>query len=112
MLFLIQDFVAGKIGFYYVFEAAVVAEESELDDVAAEFFPLHGLVAIDVDLFEEVDEGEGEFFFEFFVFGVVVEVLEHDGDELIDGEALFLLLEALLDENHFLFVEHLEDLVL
>ncbi len=43
--------------------------------MVAELFPLHGLVAIDINFFKEVNQREGYFMFEFLVLLVVVKML-------------------------------------
>jgi hypothetical protein len=108
----VDDLLAGEVRLDDVLEVAVVAGEAQLDDVVAKLFPLHGLVVVDVDLLEEVDEGQRKAVLQFLVFGVVLEVLEHDRQELVHAESFLLFLEALLDQDHLLAVQHLEDLVL
>lgn len=112
MLLSIDHLVADVVVLDDILEAAVVAEQAELDDVVAELLPLHRLIAVDVDLLEEVDQREGELQLEFGVVPVVVEVLQHDRNELIDGQTLVVLLEALLYHSHLLLVQHLQDLSL
>ena len=85
MFFSVYDSLRGEVGFDDVFEGAIISQQAQLDDMVAELFPLHGLVAVDIDLFEEINQGEGDFVFEFFVFFVVVKVFEHDGNKFVDG---------------------------
>lgn len=56
VFFPINNLIADVVILDDVLKAAVVAEEAELDDVVAELLPLHGLITVDVDLFEEVNE--------------------------------------------------------
>ncbi len=65
VLLSIDHLVADVVVLDDILEAAVVAEQAELDNVVAELLPLHGLIAVDVDLLEEVDEREGELELEF-----------------------------------------------
>jgi hypothetical protein len=72
-----------------------------------ELFPLHRAIPIHIDLLKQLNEGEGDAHMLVLIVLVEVEVLEHDGEELLDGEAFLFLLEALFDGVHLLFVQHL-----
>ena len=74
----INNFIADEVIFDDIFEAPIISEQAQLDDMIAEFLPLHRLIAIDIDFFEKINEGECQFHFEFLVGAVVVEVFEHD----------------------------------
>ena len=78
MLFSVDYLITYKIVLDNILKTSVVSEQTELDDVIAELFPLHCLVAIDIDLLEEIDEGQGEFHLQLLVGAVVVEMLKHD----------------------------------
>lgn len=80
--------------------------------MVAELLPLHGLVTVDIDLFKEINQGEGDFVFEFFIFLVVVQVFEHYRDKFVNGKAFFSLLETLFDGGHLFAVQHLQYLIL
>lgn len=56
MFFSVYDLVADEIIFDNILETSVISQKSELDDMVAKLLPLHCLVSVDVDLFEEVDE--------------------------------------------------------
>lgn len=55
MLLLVDNSLWGIVVLDYILEWAIVSQQSKLDDVVAELLPLHGVVAVDVNLFEEVD---------------------------------------------------------
>lgn len=55
MFFPVDHFIADEIIFDDIFEAPIISEQTQLDDMVAELFPFHGLIAVDVDLLEEVD---------------------------------------------------------
>lgn len=93
-----------------VLKAPIVPQQPQFDDMVAELLPLHALVTIHIHLLEEVYQREGQSQLQAVVSPIVVEVLQHDGNELIDRQALLVLLEALLDHRHLLLVQHLKDL--
>lgn len=72
MLFSIDYLITDVVIFYDVLETSVVSEQSKLDYVITKLFPLHGLVAIDIYFFEEIDEGECEHEFELLVRFIVI----------------------------------------
>ena len=98
VFFLVGHLITEEIGLDDVLKTAVVPKQSQLDDVVTELLPLHCLVAVDIHFLEEVDEGHCEFLLEDGVIAVVVEVLQHDRDEVVDGQSLLLQLELLLDD--------------
>lgn len=55
MLLPVDNLIADEIALDDVLEAAVVAQQAQLDDMIAELFPLHCLIPVDVHLLEEVD---------------------------------------------------------
>lgn len=80
--------------------------------MVAKLLPFHRLIPIDIHLLEEVDKGKGKLQLELGVVPIVVEVLQHYRYELINRQALVVLLEALLYHRHLLLVQHLQDLSL
>lgn len=110
MLFSVYHLIANEVILDDIFKAPIVPQESKLDDMIAKFFPLHGLISIDIHLLEEVNEGKSESQFQFGIITIVVQMFEHDGHELINGQSFLVLLETLLYDRHLLLVEHLKDL--
>ena len=78
MLFSINHLITDIVIFDNILEASVIPQKSKLNDVITKLLPLHGLIAIDIDFFEKVDEGKCESKFQFGVISIVVEMFEHD----------------------------------
>jgi len=108
----VEDPLRWKVVLDDVLEGAIVPQQAQLDDVVAELFPLHGLVAVDIDFFKKVNQGKGDLMLEFFIFFIVIQMIEHTRDKLINWESFLALLKTLFDGGHFLTMKHLEDLVL
>ena len=83
MFLFVSHLLAWKVGFNYIFEATVIPQQTQLDDMVAELLPLHGLISINVNLFEEIDQRKGEILLQLGVLIIVLEVLQHDWDKLI-----------------------------
>lgn len=112
MLLAVDDCLAWKVALNHVLEATVVAQQSQFDDVVRKFFPLHGAIAIYVDLLEQFNKCKGYLHMVLLIRPVKVEVFEHHAQKLFYSEALLLLLEALLDYYHLLLVQHLHNVCL
>ena len=85
VFFLVDNSLRGEIGFNYILERAVIPQQTQLNDMVAELFPLHGLVAVDVHFLEEINQCQSDLVLEFLVFLVVVQMLQHAGHEIIHG---------------------------
>lgn len=55
MFLFIDYFFAGEVRFNNIFEATIVPKQTKFYDMIAKLFPLHSLIAIDVDLFEKIN---------------------------------------------------------
>lgn len=55
MFFSVYDLIADEIIFDNILETSIISEKSELYDMVTKLLPLHCLISVDVDLFEEVD---------------------------------------------------------
>lgn len=80
--------------------------------MVAKLFPFHGLVPINIHLLKEIDQGQCEILLKFLVLSVILEMFKHNGKELLEGKTFLLFLETLFNKDHFLAVQHLQDLVL
>lgn len=77
-----------------------------------ELIPLHGSIPIHINLLEELNQRQRNPHMFVLIRMIKVEMFEHHPQELLNGQALILLLEALLNDIHLLAVEHLHDVCL
>jgi hypothetical protein len=77
MLLPVYYFIADVVILDDILEAPIVSEQTKFDDMIAEFLPFHALIAIDIDLLEEVNKRKGKLEFEFGVITIIVEVFQH-----------------------------------
>lgn len=56
VLLLVNDSLRREVVLDDVLKGSIVPEQSKLNNVAAELFPLHGLIAVDINLLEEIDK--------------------------------------------------------
>jgi hypothetical protein len=56
VLFFVNNFFAWKIGFDYIFEASVIPEQPQLYYMITELLPFHGLIPIDINFLEKIDQ--------------------------------------------------------
>ena len=73
----VEDPLRWKVVLDDVLKGAIIPQEAQLDDVVAELFPLHGLVAVDIDFFKKVNQGKGDLMLELFIFFIVIQMIEH-----------------------------------
>jgi hypothetical protein len=107
MLLLIQNGLTGIVTLNEILKAPIIPQQPKLNNMIGKLIPLHRAIPIHIDLLKQLNEGEGDAHMLVLIVLVEVEVLEHDGEELLDGEAFLFLLEALFDGVHLLFVQHL-----
>ena len=105
----IKDGLAREVALDHVLDAAVITQQSQLDDVVREFLPLHRAVTIHIDLFEQFDKCQGYLYVLLRVRPIEIQVFQHDTQKLLDSETLLLLLKAFLNDMHLLLVQHLQD---
>jgi hypothetical protein len=101
-----------KVVFDYVFERTIISQQSQLYDMITELFPLHSLIAVDINLLEKVNQCQSYLMLKLFIFLVIIQMLKHAGYKVIHGQTFLPLLKPLLDQGHFLSMQHLQNLVL
>lgn len=101
-----------KVVLDHIFEGTIVPQESQLYNMVTELLPLHSLIAIDINFLEKVNQCQSYLMLKLFIFLFIIQMLKHAGYKVIHGQTLFPLLKPLLNQGHFLSMQHLKDLVL
>jgi hypothetical protein len=61
MLFPISNFLGRKITLNDILKAAIIPQEPQLNDMVTELLPLHGLIAININFLEKVNQRQSNF---------------------------------------------------
>jgi hypothetical protein len=77
MLLSVYYFIANVVIIDDILEVSIISEQTKFDDMIPESLPFHALIAIGINLLEEINKCKGKLEFEFGVITIIVKVYQH-----------------------------------